>query len=175
LGETLFFERLKKALDNGLKMIQVREKQLTAADLLMFIKQLVVLAKPYGAKVFLNSNSEMSIDSALELGLAGVHLSAKDLMELQKKPVGMLCGASCHNNQELEKAESLALDYVMLSPVQATLSHPEANPLGWDKYSALIAGYSLPVYALGGMQASDLHNAKLHGAHGIAMLRSAWR
>ncbi|MDP1523477.1 MAG: Nudix family hydrolase [Methylotenera sp.] len=175
LGEALFFDRLKNALDNGLKMIQVREKQLFAADLLKFIKQLVALAKPYGAKVFLNSNLEMTIDSALELGIAGVHLSAKDLMELQKKPVGMLCGASCHSSKELAKAESLALDYVMLSPVQATLSHPEANLLGWDKFSALIAGYSLPVYALGGMQESDLQNAKLHGAHGIAMLRSVWR
>ncbi|MDP1660182.1 MAG: Nudix family hydrolase [Methylotenera sp.] len=175
LGETLFFERLKIALDNGLKMVQVREKKLSAADLLLFIKQLVVLAKPYGAKVFLNSNMEMTIDSALESGVAGVHLSAKNLMELQQKPVGMLCGASCHNSQELAKAESLTLDYVMLSPVQATLTHPEVNPLGWDKFSALIAGYSLPVYALGGMQASDLHNAKLHGAHGIAMLRSVWR
>ncbi|MDO9204074.1 Nudix family hydrolase [Methylotenera sp.] len=175
LGEALFFERLRNGLDSGLKMIQVREKQLTTADLLKFIKQLVALAKPYGAKVFLNSNLEMTIDSALELGIAGVHLSAKDLMELQKKPVGMLCGASCHSSQELAKAESLALDYVMLSPVQATLSHPKAKPLGWDKFTALIAGYSLPVYALGGMQESDLRNAKQHGAHGIAMLRSVWR
>ncbi|MDP1766055.1 MAG: Nudix family hydrolase [Methylotenera sp.] len=174
LGEGLFFERLKNALDAGLKMIQVREKQLSAPDLVAFIKQLVALAKPYGAKVFLNSNLDVEIDSALALGIAGLHLSAKDLVELQQKPVGMLCGASCHNSQELAKAESLALDYVMLSPVQATLSHPEAKPLCWDGFSTLIADYSLPVYALGGMQASDLHNAKLHGAHGIAMLRSVW-
>lgn len=174
LGEALFFEALKNALENGLKMIQVREKQLSTADLLIFIKQIVALAKPYGAKVFLNSSFKMVIDSALESGIAGVHLNAKDLMELKKKPVGMLCGASCHTSQELAKAESLSLDYVMLSPVQATLSHPEANPLGWNKFSALIAGYSLPVYALGGMKASDLHNAKLHGAHGIGMLRSVW-
>jgi len=38
----------------------------------------------------------------------------------------------------------------------------------------LIADYALPVYALGGMQVSDLAIAKLHGAHGIAMQRGAW-
>lgn len=175
LGAAVFFARLKIALDNGLKMIQVREKQLSVADQWLFFKQVQALATPYGAKVFLNSNIEHSVMSTeLELNGAGIHLGAKDLMHLQKKPAGILCGASCHNSQELEQAERLGLDYVMLSPVQVTLSHADAKPLGWDKFSDLIAGYSLPVYALGGMQASDLHAARLHGAHGIAMLRSIW-
>lgn len=175
LGAAVFFARLKIALENGLKMIQVREKQLSVADQWLFFKQVQALAKPYGAKVFLNSNVEHSVmNTELELNGAGIHLGAKDLMHLQKKPAGILCGASCHNSQELEQAEKLGLDYVMLSPVQATLSHADAKPLGWDKFSNLIAGYSLPVYALGGMQASDLHAARLHGAHGIAMLRGIW-
>lgn len=170
LGESFFFERLKCALDNGLKMIQVREKQLSYQDLSLFARRIMEMATPYGVKVFVNTE----VHIALSLAMSGVHLSSFDLMKLQVKPENMLCGASCHNSQELAHAESLGLDYVILSPVQATLSHVDATPLGWGGLSDLIAGYSLPVYALGGMQAKDLTTARLHGAHGIAMLRGAW-
>lgn len=170
LGEEIFFERLKIALENGLMMIQVREKQLSAEDLLLFAEHVIEVVSPYEAKVFINSD----LNLALKLKAAGVHFTAQDLMRLQTRPEGLLCGASCHNQQELAYAEALGLDYVMLSPVQATLSHADANLLGWDSFSDLITDYSLPVYALGGMQISDMHTARLHGAHGVAMQRSIW-
>jgi 8-oxo-dGTP diphosphatase len=176
LGEALFFKRLKAALESGLKMIQVREKQLSSGDLRLFVERVMHMSAPYEAKVFVNSNSHYSdVNSPHNLKATGVHFTAQDLMQLQAKPEGMLSGASCHNSQELARAEMLGLDYVMLSPVQATLSHADVNPLGWDKFTGLIAGYSLPVYALGGMQSTDLHVARSYGAHGIAMLRNLWR
>ena len=175
LGEDLFFKRLEIALENGLRLIQVREKQLTVVDFHLFVERVIKMAEPYKAKVLVNSDSPyLELDLANELNLAGIHFTAQDLMKLQVKPEGMLSGASCHNRQELTKAEALSLDYVMLSPVQVTLSHAEASPLGWDKFRELIADYSLPVYALGGMHTTDLHTARLHGAHGIAMLRDIW-
>ncbi len=170
LGETIFFERLKIALENGLMMIQIREKQLSAEDLRLFTERVIEVASPYEAKVFINSDLPLTI----ELSAAGVHFTAQELMHLQARPEGLLCGASCHNEQELAQAEALGLDYVMLSPVQATLSHADASSLGWESFSDLIADYALPVYALGGMQVVDLHAARLHGAHGVAMQRSIW-
>ncbi len=176
LGDALFFERLKIALNHGLKMIQIREKQLSAPELTFFAERVIEIAHPYGAKVFVNSTSFNSTSShaGLNLTSAGVHFTARDLMQLSAKPQGLLCGASCHNSQELAQAATLGLDYVMLSPVQATLSHAESDPLGWSAFSQLVMDYSLPVYALGGMQISDLHTARLHGAHGVAMQRSIW-
>ncbi|MDP1765493.1 MAG: Nudix family hydrolase [Methylotenera sp.] len=175
LGAYLFFERLKTALDHGLMMIQVREKQLSHEELRLFVERVIEVSAPYEAKLFINSTSSYSgLNLAHELGVTGVHLTAQDLMKLQQKPDGILCGASCHNRQELAQAEALGLDYVMLSPVQVTLSHQDATPLGWNDFHDLIAGYSLPVYALGGMRADDLLTARLHGAHGVAMQRSAW-
>ncbi|NOT65461.1 MAG: Nudix family hydrolase [Methylotenera sp.] len=183
LGEDLFFKRLKIALDNGLMMIQVREKQLSNDDLQLFVERLAEVSAPYEAKIFLNSSSldeseldlsHLDINFTQALHVTGLHFTAQALMQLSQKPIGMLCGASCHNHQELAQAEALGLDYVLLSPVQATLSHTDAAPLGWDNFRDLIADYSLPVYALGGMQAPDIHTARLHGAHGIAMQRGIW-
>jgi 8-oxo-dGTP diphosphatase len=76
-----------------------------------------------------------------------MHFTARDLMQLSVKPAGVLCGASCHDAKELAKAAQLALDYVLLSPVQSTASHPDGDTLGWSGFSNLIQDYPLPVYA----------------------------
>jgi len=173
LGSALFFERLEIALQNGLKMIQIRENQLSAADFSAFATRVIAMAQPFKASVLLNSTAA-DLNLCLQLGAAGVHFTARDLMQLQVRPKAILCGASCHNRAELAHAATLGLDYALLSPVQATLSHVDAVPLGWAAFSDLIADYALPVYALGGMQPADLHNARLHGAHGIALQRALW-
>jgi len=170
LGEDLFFVRLRQALDDGLMMIQVREKQLSPEALMLFAEQVIEVAGPYGAKVFINGDVAL----ALTLNAAGVHLTSRQLMRLQAKPEGMLSGTSCHNQEELAHAAKLGLDYAVLSPVQATLSHADVAPLGWDAFEVLIKDYPIPVYALGGMQPQDLRIARLHGAHGIAMQRAVW-
>lgn len=170
LGEDLFFERLKIALENGLMMILVREKQLSAEDLQAFAERVIELANPYEAKVFIHSDFNL----AQTVHANGVHFSSQDLMQLKVKPDGLLCGASCHNSQELLQAANLGLDYVLLSPVQRTRSHLDATPLGWDAFFDLIKGYAMPVYALGGLQPADLHISRRHGAHGVAIQRSIW-
>jgi 8-oxo-dGTP diphosphatase len=169
LGEELFFERLKSALNHGLMMIQVREKQLTQEELLLFVELVLEITEPYEAKVFVNSGTPLKTD----LKLAGIHFTASDLMALSAKPES-LCGASCHNAKELAHAETLGMDYALLSPVQNTLSHPDAAPIGWEPFAEMIRDCSIPVYALGGLQTVDLHDARLRGAHGIAMQRNIW-
>ncbi|HZV97551.1 MAG TPA: Nudix family hydrolase [Methylophilaceae bacterium] len=169
-GEQVFFSRLEQSLKDGLKLIQVREKQLPSSQLRQFAERVIEIAKPYGAKVMLNSDMRL----ARELGADGVHLSASQLIALQTRPDDLLCAASCHNPAELAQAEQLALDFVVLSPVLPTRSHPDAQPLGWQGFTDLIQGYALPVYALGGLQQQDLQQAWQSGAHGIAMQRAAW-
>lgn len=170
LGEELFFERLKLALINGLMMIQIREKQLNEEELGLFIERVIEITEPYEAKVFLNSEHAINRESKL----AGIHVTAADLMKMTAKPQDLRCGASCHNPEELAHAEALGLDYALLSPVQNTQSHPNAAPLGWEAFASIIKGCAIPVYALGGLQTDDLNDARLRGAHGIAMQRNIW-
>lgn len=168
--ENIFFQRLKIALDAGLKLIQVREKHLNTHQLETFAKRVIALSRPYGARVMINADIALS----QELNADGVHLTAGQLMALQSKPEGLLCGASCHNAAELAQAANLALDFVVLAPVMPTRSHPEVEPLGWQNFTQLIQDYPLPVYALGGLETQDLAPAWQSGAHGIAMQRAVW-
>ena len=104
---------------------------------------------------------------------AGLHLSSARLMSSSQRPPFEWVGASCHNREQLQQAQTLNLDYAVLSPIKNTLTHVDAEPLGWSVFSDLMP--ELPVYALGGMQYKDLAAAQAHGAHGIAMMRSPWQ
>lgn len=170
MGEEHFFSALKAALDNGLRMLQIRENQLTADAFQSFAEKVVATASPYGAKIFINSD----IALAKTLHVAGVHFTSAQLMNLEAKPEGLLCGAACHHLAELAQAAELGLDYVTLSPVNPTQSHPDANTLGWNQFADWIQDYPIPVYALGGMRLDDLATARTYGAHGIALQRAIW-
>ena len=82
--------------------------------------------------------------------------------------------ASCHNAEELALAEQMDVDFVTLSPVQVTQTHPDAQPLGWDQARKLIEGFSKPVYLLGGVGPAEREKAWAHGAQGVAGIRAFW-
>jgi 8-oxo-dGTP diphosphatase len=128
------------------------------------------MMQPYGAKLILNADVEL----ALEVAADGVQLTARQLAELDKRPALEWCGASCHNLDELRRAESLGCDFALLSPVLPTKSHPGELTLGWEKFAEISAGCSIPVYALGGMTLEHMETAWQRGAHGVALLRQAW-
>lgn len=167
MGEQAFFAMLKNQLLRGLKLIQVREKHLPKEGFVKFAAQVIASAKPYGAQVLISED----IGLARELGAHGVHLPSRALLVLKTKPAGLLVAASCHNAMELAHAEQLDLDFVVLSPVKSTLSHPEAEPLGWQTFAEMAAKTTLPIYALGGMALNDLPVALSYGARGVAIQR----
>lgn len=171
MGEAAFFAALERALQNGVRLIQVREKQLGSAALAQFVRAVVAHSRPHGTRVVVNGD----IALARAAGADGVHLPSAALMACMQKPHGLLCGASCHNAAELAQAARLELDYALLAPVQATRTHPETPPLGWNKFAELARNQPLPVYALGGMAPQDLPTAWACGAHGIAMMRAVWQ
>jgi 8-oxo-dGTP diphosphatase len=76
------------------------------------------------------------IELARALGV-GVHLGSEQLLALPQRPLpeGQLVAASCHDLQQLQAAQQLGCDFAVLGPVQATASHPEAVPLGWEAFA----------------------------------------
>lgn len=169
LGHEGFLERLDKALKNGLRLVQVRDKDLPEVERLELAREIVRRARPFGAHVLVNG----PLDLANRAGADGVHLDSGALMKLQARPECEWVGASCHNLEELAHAADIA-DFAMLSPVLPTASHPGEPTLGWETFARLAAQSPIPVYALGGVTLDELEAARSHGAHGIAMLRGAW-
>lgn len=112
---------------------------------------------------------------ARELGI-GVHLRAAQLPELSIRPLpdDQHVAASCHNAEELRRAEDLGCDFAALGSVRETASHPGGNQLGWEGFARLREIVSLPLYAIGGLHADHIGEARQHGAQGIAAIRGLW-
>lgn len=115
------------------------------------------------------------IELARTLGV-GVHLGSEQLQSLQERPLPaeQLVAASCHDLEQLLHAQRLGCDFAVLGPVQATASHPDAVPLGWEAFATMRAQVSLPIYALGGMTPQHVIEARRHGGQGIAAIRGLW-
>jgi Thiamine monophosphate synthase len=171
LGVAPFLRGLDLALDKGLKLIQLRDKTLTATARLDLARAVVARAHASGARVLVNGN----VDLAQACDADGVHLDSTALAKLDARPAIDWVGASCHNADELARASAIGADFALLSPVLPTLSHPGAPTLGWETFSQLAAASPIPLYALGGLAADDLGPAIRHGAHGVALLRAAWQ
>ncbi len=170
LGEDEFLIRLQSGLDGGLKLVQLREKDLSRKALGKLAHRVVAMAHAHGAKVLINGDAAL----ANEVGADGVQLTAAQLATCTGRPAVSWCAASCHSRDELRRAEKLGCDFALLSPVLPTQSHPGAQTLGWDRFAEMAAGSSIPVYALGGLSRGDMACAWQHGAHGISLLRGAW-
>jgi 8-oxo-dGTP diphosphatase len=170
IGLARFLTGLQAKLDNGLKLIQLREKSLAREELFSLSGRVLTLARAYGAKVLINHDVAL----AQEVGADGVHLTSTQLRELKVRPDLNWCAASCHSVEELRRAEMLGCDFAVLSPVLPTQSHPGAPHLGWEGFAGITEGSAIPVYALGGLKPGDMQTAWRHGAQGIALLRQAW-
>ncbi|WP_333839239.1 Nudix family hydrolase [Pelomicrobium sp.] len=169
-GVVGFLERLERALERGVRLILVRERKFAPGQLTQFARRVIAMAHRYDAKVLVYGDETL----ARQVVSDGVHLTASQLPGLIERPRDLLCAASCHNATELAWASALSVDFVVLSPVLPTKSHPGEPGIGWDKFAELVRGYPLPVYALGGMRLELLDTAMRHGAHGIAMQSEIW-
>ncbi|MBI3901533.1 MAG: Nudix family hydrolase [Nitrosomonadales bacterium] len=170
LGTEEFMHRLEQALHRGLRLVQLREKNLARAELRVLVRRILPLLRERGARLLINADIEL----AREVGADGVQLTGVQLASLGERPDVDWCGASCHSMEELRRAEALGCDFALLSPVLPTQSHAGEPALGWEKFSRIAAGSSIPVYALGGLALADMGMAWRHGAHGVALLRQAW-
>lgn len=108
---------------------------------------------------------------------AGLHLPWREARQHSARPVSdeYLLAISCHNEEQIAHAEQLRADFITLGPVNATPSHPEAAGIGWERFQALVAGATVPVYALGGLSSEDIGTARRAGAQGIAGISFWWQ
>ena len=160
-----YIEKVQLAVEQGVRLIQLRAKQLQENDYLVLSKQLLTV-QTREVSIMLNTRLEIFTQT----DAAGLHLDSQRLMQTQTRPVNAekLLSASVHNEIELAHANKIGVDFLVISPVMPTLSHPDAIPLGWDGFAKLASKANCSVYALGGMVTSDIAKAVEMGGHGIA-------
>lgn len=173
-----FVSQLDSALQTGVQLVQLRAKSLTDGEYAQLAQLVSGICQQYSAQLVLNRPlASLQTGAFNAIAHHGWHLTAADLAPLTERPAAApaLLGVSCHTADDLRHAQQIAAEYALLSPVQATRSHPDAAPLGWEQFSQLVATANLPVYALGGVDRAHLNQVWQCGGQGIAAIRGLWR
>lgn len=164
---------VRQALANGIRLVQLRAPNMYSPEYRDLATDIQGLCA---------GKAQLMLKGPLEwLGdfpAAGWHLTAEQLRKYTANgrpfPQQRWLAASCHNAEELALAAQMGVDFVTLSPVQATATHPEAAPLGWEVAAELIRGFNQPVYLLGGIGPAEQERAWQVGAQGVAGIRAFW-
>ncbi len=146
-----------------LKLLLFRSKELSDLDYYAVYQQLRGECQQLGCEILLN-REKINLSEAKNW-----HLTSTQLHQYKERPAntGWL-SCSCHHLDDIKQAEKIEADFILLSTVHKTQSHPEAKPLGWKAFKHLVHQTKLPVYALGGVKREELTLAQYHGAKGIA-------
>jgi thiamine-phosphate pyrophosphorylase len=159
-----------RASRDGVEMIQIRAKQLSARDLDALVRTVMQVARD--SRVLVNTRT----DVALACGAHGVHLPAGSMSpETIRRiaPGGFLIGVSCHTigelqaGDELQTAEREGADFAVYGPVFPSVTKSLA-PIGIEAFREAVASVRLPVYALGGVTAKNAPQCIQAGAAGVA-------
>jgi len=162
-----FFDTIKEVLDKGIRLFQIREKDLPDDELFKLTEDVLKIAEGYDVKVIINSR----LDVALLLNLDGVHLPENGLPvePIKKKFPYLIVGKSCHSLECGLQAYQDGADYVFISPIFQVES--KAPPIGVEKLKEIVNKLPLPVFALGGINKYNVQSVLDTGVYGIASIR----
>ena len=147
---------VRAALRGGVRAVQLREKDLTARELLPLARELRSLTGEFVAKLLINDR----IDLALAVAADGVHLGGHSLPVAEARALlgpQRLIGLSTHHQEEISRAAREGADFVTFGPVWFTPSKaPYGAPVGLDALRQACADAPLPVFPLGGVNATRI-------------------
>ncbi len=161
-----FEQTLRKVLHQGVKMVQLREKNKSGRAYYQLALKVRQITKEFFAMLLINDR----VDIALAVLADGVHLPANGLPPSVVKKIApeLIVGYSAHSLEEAFYAQKEGADFITLSPIFQTSSHPETKPLGLSYLKEVASKVSIPVYALGGITWEKIKLCYKNGAYGVA-------
>lgn len=169
-GARLLPEIVQAAVRGGVSCVQLREKKLDTREFVARARALKALLQPLGVPLVINDR----IDVALACQADGVHLGQTDMCPQDARrllPAHMFIGWSVETLAQVQRAATLPLDYLGVSPIYATPTKPDtAPPWGISGLQAARAQTQLALVAIGGINASNARQISAAGADGIAVV-----
>ncbi|MCC7367041.1 MAG: thiamine phosphate synthase [Chloroflexi bacterium] len=160
---------VEAALDGGVNVVQVREKDLPAIELYGLTMRLRQLC---GSRAVLLVNDR--IDVALAAGAHGVELGSGSLStEIARRLApDLLIGRSVHDVAHAAESAGAGANLLVVGTMFATRSHPGMTPAGPSLVRKVSAVTTLPLVGIGGITANNARQVIAAGAAGVAAITS---
>lgn len=162
---------VEQALQGGVSIVQYRDKETEDRQRLPLAQKLKDICHRYEALFLVNDR----VDIALAVEADGVHLGQQDMpIATARELLGShrIIGRSTTNPDEMARAIGEGADYIGVGPIYATPTKPDKPAAGIDYVRYAADKASIPFFAIGGINADNLHEVLDAGAHGVAVVRA---
>ena len=160
----------KALLDSGIKILQYREKDKKAGQMLADCLALRRMTREAGACFIVNDH----VDIALLCEADGVHVGQEDLpVGAVRRLVGheMIIGLSTHNPEQARAAVAAGADYIGVGPIYPTQTKKDVcAAVTLDYLDWVVANLTIPFVAIGGIKRHNIHDVTAHGARCCALV-----
>jgi thiamine-phosphate diphosphorylase len=162
-GDDALVAKVRDAVAGGVNVVQVRAKEIGPMEQVALAER---VREAIAGRALLIVNGWSQVAEAVNAD--GVHLP-------EDAPAttigsGLLVGRSVHTVESARRAEAEGADYIIAGPIYETPTHPGANGAGVELVADVVAAVSVPVIAIGGIDAEHVRDVMAAGASGIAVV-----
>lgn len=168
-GEKTLLQQVEEAILGGATFVQLREKDLGESAFEKEAVEIQALCRKYGVPFVVNDNVEI----AKRMGADGVHVGQSDMEAGDVRALlgpDAILGVSAQTVEQAVLAEARGADYLGVGAVFPTGSKDDAVEVPHDVLKAICEAVSIPVVAIGGISAENVHELSGSGICGIAVI-----
>ncbi len=162
-------EAVEAAIRGGVTVVQLREKDCSSAEFLEQAFRIKEITDRAGIPLIINDR----LDVALAVDAAGVHVGQSDFpATVARRLLGpdKLIGVSAATVEEARKAEADGADYLGVGAMFATSTKTNTRPVSMERLAEIRQTVSIPIVAIGGIQASNAAQFRGTGINGLAVV-----
>lgn len=163
-------QAVEEAIQGGVTMVQLREKNLSSRDFYQLALQVKQTTDRFQIPLIINDR----LDIMLAVDADGLHVGEEDLpLPIARRLIGpgKILGYSAGNPREAERGQQEGADYLGAGAVFPTGSKADAgNPIGVEKLREIKAAVNIPVVAIGGIGTANAAEVMKAGVDGIAVI-----
>ena len=161
-----FYSCIEEAIKGGVKIVQLREKNISTKDFYEKALKVKEICKKYGVLFIINDR----LDIAQAVEADGVHLGQSDMPIEKAREIlkdKFLIGVTARNVEEAKRAELLGADYIGSGAIFGTSTKDNAKKLEKEELKKIVASVKIPVFAIGGININNVGILKNIGLQGI--------
>ena len=173
LDKKVFFEKIEEALQGGVTILQLREKELDEDSFINEAIEVKKICRNHGVPLIINDN----VNVALKSGADGVHVGIEDMPidEIRRTvPDSFIIGATCKTVEQAQSAERLGADYMGVGAVFPSPTKKNAVRITREQLKEICASVSIPAVAIGGITLENVDELKGGGMSGIAVVSAVF-
>ena len=167
-GEALA-DVVESVLRNGATFLQIREKDLAQDAFEVEAERLKTLCAQHGVPFVVND----SVEIALQCDADGVHVGQSDIKGRDIRAMigpDKILGISAGTVEEAIAAENAGADYIGVGAIFTTSTKKNARNMTIEQLKEIVSCVSIPVVAIGGISAENIHQLRGSGVDGVAVV-----